>query len=112
MFRWISLLIAVLTLQGAQAGTLLKRIHVDHAFRYGGGEWEIVIHGNDGDPDLDPEKVVMVVTDQPFPSEGGRATRPSSGQWDFLGVGANEDVWLIPQAFTPLLWPGWRTDRG
>ena len=55
MFRWIFLLIAVLTLQGAQAGTLLKRIHVDHAFRYGGGEWEIVIHGNDGDPDLDPE---------------------------------------------------------
>ena len=110
MFRWISLLIAVLTLQGAQAGTLLKRIHVDHAFRYGGGEWEIVIHGNDGDPDPDPEKVVMVVIDQPFPSEGGRATRPSSGQWNFLGVGANEDVWIIPQAFTPLLWPGWRTE--
>ena len=29
----------------AQASEILKTIHVDHAFRYDGGEWEIVIHG-------------------------------------------------------------------
>ena len=107
--RWL-LLIAILLGQGVHAGTILKRIHVDHAFRYSGGEWEIVIHVNDGDSDLDPDEAVLVVIDQPFPSDGGRAVRPASGQWDFLGVGANEDVWLIPQAFTPLIWPGWRTE--
>ncbi len=90
--RWL-LLIAILLGQGVHAGTILKRIHVDHAFRYGGGEWEIVIHGNDGDSDFDPDEAVLVVIDQPFPSDGGRAVRPASGQWDFLGVGANEDVW-------------------
>ena len=94
----------------AQASEILKTIHVDHAFRYDGGEWEIVIHGNDGDPDLDPEQAVMVVVDQPFPDRGGRVVRPAGSQWDFLGVGANEDLWLIPQAYTPWLWPGWRTE--
>jgi len=83
-------LITALLIQGAQAGTLLKRIHVDHAFRYQGNEeWEIVIHGNDGDDDLDPDEAVMVVFDRPFPQEGGRATRPSSEQWNFLGVAAS-----------------------
>ena len=104
-------LITALLIQGAQAGTLLKRIHVDHAFRYQGNEeWEIVIHGNDGDDDLDPDEAVMVVFDRPFPQEGGRATRPSSEQWNFLGVAGNEDVWIIPQNFTPLIWPGWRSE--
>ena len=106
---WLAL-ITVLLVQGVQAGTLLKRIHVDHAFRYQGGEWEVVIHGNDGDDDLDPDEAVLVVFDRPFPQEGGRATRPSSEQWNFLGVAGNEDVWLIPQAFTPLIWPGWRSE--
>ena len=107
---WLVLITAFL-IQGAQAGTLLKRIHVDHAFRYQGNEeWEIVIHGNDGDDDLDPDEAVMVVFDRPFPQEGGRATRPSSEQWNFLGVAGNEDVWIIPQNFTPLIWPGWRSE--
>jgi surface-anchored protein len=83
---------------------------VDHAFRYQGGDWEVVIHGNDEDSDLDPDEAVLVVFDRPFPQEGGRATRPSSEQWNFLGVAGNEDVWLIPQAFTPLIWPGWRSE--
>ena len=106
---WMVLL-AILLFQEVQAGTLLKRIHVDHAFRYRGGDWEVVIHGNDGDDDLDPDETVLVVFDRPFPQEGGRATRPSSEQWDFLGVAGNEEVWLIPQAFTPLIWPGWRSE--
>lgn len=106
---WLSL-IAVLLIQEGQAGTLLKRIHVDHAFRYRGGDWEVMIHGNKGDDDLDPDEAVLVVFDRPFPQEGGRATRPSSEQWDFLGVAGNEEVWLIPQAFTPLIWPGWRSE--
>jgi len=106
---WMVLL-AILLFQEVQAGTLLKRIHVDHAFRYQGGDWEVVIHGNDGDDDLDPDETVLVVFDRPFPQEGGRATRPSSEQWDFLGVAGNEEVWLIPQAFTPLIWPGWRSE--
>ena len=107
---WV-VLVGVLLIQGVQAGTLLKRIHVDHAFRYqGAGDWEIVIHGNDGDSDLDPEEAVLVVIDQPFPGEGGRANRPPSEQWDFLGVGGNEEVWLIPQAFSPLIWPGFRSE--
>ncbi|HBM77506.1 MAG TPA: hypothetical protein DD438_05305, partial [Verrucomicrobiales bacterium] len=106
---WMGLL-AILLFQEVQAGTLLKRIHEDHAFRYRGGDWEVVIHGNDGDDDLDPDETVLVVFDRPFPQEGGRATRPSSEQWDFLGVAGNEEVWLIPQAFTPLIWPGWRSE--
>ena len=106
---WLAL-IMVLLIQGVQAGTLLKRIHVDHAFRYQGGDWEIAIHGIDGDSDLDPEEAVMVVIDKPFPEEGGRANRPPSEQWDFLGVRENEEVWLIPQAFTSLIWPGWRSE--
>ena len=94
----------------AQGAEILKAIHVDHAFRYNGEDWEIVIHGNDGDPDIDPDEAVMVVIDQPFPTRGGRIARPPGEQWDFLGVGASENLWLIPQAFTPWLWPGWRTE--
>ena len=100
----------VLLGQASHAGALLKTTHVDHAFRYSGGNWEIVIHGNDGNTDLDPDKAVMIVIDKPFPASGGRATRPTGAQWDFLGVDAGEDVWLVPQAFTPLLWPGWRSE--
>ena len=107
----IFFLFVCISLQKIQAGNLLRRIHVDHAFRYQGNEeWEIVIHGNDGDPDLDPDETVMVVFDRPFPNEGGRARRPASDQWDFLGVEGNEDVWIIPQNFTPLIWPGWRSE--
>ena len=107
-FQLIFTLIA--SLPFAQGAEILKTIHVDHAFRYDGEEWEIVIHGNDGDPDIDPDEAVLVVIDQPFPGSGGRVTRPPGGQWDFLGVGPNEDLWLVPQAFTPFLWPGWRTE--
>lgn len=105
-----SALIAVLPIASLQAGNLLKTIHVDHSFRYLGGDWEIVIHGNDGDPDLDPDETVLIVIDGAFPADGGRATRPAGARWDFLGADANEDVWIIPQAFTPLLWPGWRSE--
>ena len=115
--RWVTMkgLIAFLflwvPLEALQAGTLLRRIHVDHAFRYQGKEeWEIVIHGNDGDPDLDPNETVMVVFDRPLPHEGGRARRPAREQWDFLGVEGNEDVWIIPQNFNPNVWPGWRSE--
>ena len=65
----------------AQGAEILKAIHVDHAFRYNGEDWEIVIHGNDGDPDIDPDEAVMVVIDQPFPTRGGRIARPPGEQW-------------------------------
>ena len=107
--RW-GLVSAVLLVVGAQAGEILKR-HVDHSFRYAGDDvWEIVLHGSDGDPDLDPDETVMVLIDQPFPADGNRATRPPGEEWDFLGVGPGEDIWLIPQAFSPFLWPGWRSE--
>ena len=58
---WLVIITALL-IHGVQAGTLLKRIHVDHAFRYQGNEeWEIVIHGNDGDDDRDEMGMAIVV---------------------------------------------------
>lgn len=94
----------------AYASEILWGGHVDHAFRYSGGTWDISIIRNGPDDVLDPDETVMVILDRPFPSEGGQVVRPSGSRWDFLGVEAGDPIWIIPQAFTSHLWAGWRSE--
>lgn len=78
--------------------------HVDFTFCYEDGLWNMgVIHESGGDPNNPAEGTPregylapMILKDQLF-TTGSRGTRETDPVWNFLGVGAGEAFWLVPQ---------------
>lgn len=69
----------------------------DYSPGLGGWNWTIV----DGPVSRLPEKVFFVGYDGDYSAgEGERFERPPGAQWDFLGVGAGEPIWIFPESTT------------
>ena len=87
--------------------------HVDFAFCYADGEWEMgLVHEVGGDPnspaDGTPkigELAPMIARDQPFPL-GSRNLRPLAPAWDFLSVNADRPYWFFPESNWVGVYPG------
>lgn len=59
--------------------------------------WEASIHDEDSDIEYDPATTLLYVKPE------AASTRPGGSQWDFLGVGAGQTVWVLPQIEDPNL---------
>jgi surface-anchored protein len=69
------------------------------------GTWNAYVE-HDIDGNWPPEIALLYVQDAPWPS-GARIARPADPKWDFIGVPAHSNLWLLPQIEQPgLLWLG------
>jgi len=98
----------------AQQRTLLDFGHLDLDWSYSVGEWSVKLVWDEVFPvlELEPGAGVLVAKDKPYAQgEGSRIPRPAGTQWDFIGVDAGVDIWVLPSfAFDdPLLEPGFAT---
>jgi surface-anchored protein len=80
----------------AQFNDILTQGEVEVGIEYTNDEgWNLHIHDHTNELEYSPDTTLLYVKDQ------ARATRPGGSQWDFLGVGAGEDVWVLPQTENP-----------
>jgi surface-anchored protein len=71
--------------------------HADIAFNYADGAWSAAAHDHDHDLLHPADRALLAAR----PS--ARMTRPPGSEWDFLGIGAGQDVWVLPQTQDPSL---------
>ena len=82
--------------------------HLDLAFNFIEGEWQATVDVDfeTGDEFLPSDEVVI------FALPASQTTRPEDAIWDFMGVPAGEQVWVLPQSRNPeIAWPGFAVDR-
>lgn len=77
--------------------------HVDITPVYTDGEWSWTIVS---DAEVKETNVVFLPARDLEASEGELFQRPPGVQWDFLGMGAGEPVWILPQSDSGYTWPG------
>jgi surface-anchored protein len=70
--------------------------HVDLAFDLIGGTWELSSEAGDG-IDFAPHQTLQYVHPE------AAAVRPAGSQWDFIGTGAGQPFYLLPQNQNPNL---------
>ncbi len=86
-----SLLTCSLT-AGAQFTNVLTEGEVDFGIKYDAAEgWEFELHDETNNVEYELGETLLVAP------EDARLSRPGGVQWDFLGVGAGESVWVLPQ---------------
>jgi surface-anchored protein len=95
-----ALLVAAMAVMipAASAFTVLDDEHVDIGVGYSGaGGWDLHVHDETNDAEYEPDEALLYV--------GGLAKtlRPGGSQWDFLGVNAGDDVWILPTSQNPNL---------
>lgn len=74
-------------------------------FNPGTGGWETYVE-HDTDGNWPPEITLLYVKEDAWPA-GARIPRPPGTQWDFIGVPAHSNIWLLPHTEQPgLLWLG------
>ncbi len=97
----------------AQQRTMFDFGHLDIDWTYDAGDWSVKLVWDEVFPELevDPADGVLIAKDEPYPSQGSRATRPTGSQWDFMGVDAGELIWIYPSSASdnPILEPGFAT---
>ncbi len=59
--------------------------------------WFIHVHDHDGDEEYAPHEAWL------FVRPGALQSRPPGSQWDFLGTGAGQNIWVLPQVQDPNL---------
>jgi surface-anchored protein len=75
---------------------LMTTQHVDLAFDYVGGAWEVSSELGTG-IDYRPDQTLHYV------HPGAQVNRPAGSQWDFIGVAAGQPIYLLPQNQNPNL---------
>lgn len=84
----------------AQIGPGTPRLtneHIDLGVAFTGGTWDLHLHDEDNDIEFAPDEAVV------FGGPEARVSRPAGSQFDFLGVPAGSDVWVLPQGQNPAL---------
>ncbi len=76
---------------------ILTTEHVDLGVAYEDGAWNVHVHDEDTPAEYAPGDALL------FVSPLAKVTRPGGSQWDFLGVGAGADVWVLPVTQNPNL---------
>lgn len=69
--------------------------HIDLEAGYEGGALEMGVHAHDGDLELEADKVLF------YAGQNCRTARPNSAAFDFIGVGAGQTYWLLPETESP-----------
>ena len=98
----------VLMAPGLAAGMMPLAGHVDILPRYLGGQWSWSVQTPGGTVAADGGYFPGVDGDF-FADEGIRWLRPEGEEWDVLGVGAEEAIWIFPEqipAGYEGVWPG------
>lgn len=93
----MALLAAVAAQRESLAATILSEGHVDVGVHYGAGEWEFEVHDGENDVEYDPADVILLAKKESI------VARPAGANYDFLGVPAGADIWLLPQGQNPSL---------
>ncbi|MFD2255767.1 choice-of-anchor M domain-containing protein [Luteolibacter algae] len=107
----LKFLLFVLSAAPCHSAVVIGAGHLDiHANLTAGGDWEIFIqHDEVGSPqptryEADTESILYL-------PPGKELTRPSGSAWDFLGMGAGENVWIFPEGQdSDLVFPGLNTE--
>ncbi|MFW5697298.1 MAG: choice-of-anchor M domain-containing protein [Fimbriimonadaceae bacterium] len=80
---------------------VLTEDHVDIAVDYHDDHVELHIHGHghahghSDDHAMEPDETLF------YAGENALIARPTGSQWDFTGVGAGDDLWVLPQIEDP-----------
>lgn len=77
------------------ARAALTTEHVDIGVPYASGGWDFHWHDEDNDAEYAPDGAYGRVPDAAL------ITRPASSAWDFIGVGAGQQFYLLPQTQNP-----------
>jgi surface-anchored protein len=91
---------AVLTLAAAKASAwdfVFTNEHIDVGIGYSGGVWDLHVHDHDNNTEWEPEDVLIRV------GQAAMTTQPGGSQWSFIGAGAGNPVWILPQTQNPSL---------
>jgi surface-anchored protein len=109
MNRWKWIAVAIVGCVGvstSQAGlvpgyTVLTTEHADVGIGYEEGAWDLHEHDDINDIEYAANEVLNYV------APAAALSQPTGSQWAFLGAGAGNPVWLLPQVNDPnLLWLG------
>jgi hypothetical protein len=88
------LMVALASMVAGQAfgfSTILTTEHADIGVGYEGGVWDLHLHDEDNDVELEADETLV------FVGPDARVAQPGSSTWNFLGAGAGNDVWILPQ---------------
>ncbi|MBL9122819.1 MAG: choice-of-anchor M domain-containing protein [Planctomycetaceae bacterium] len=104
---WILAALVVLPsslVYGAQ--TVLETQHVDIGLGYEDGEWDLHVHNETDDEEYEPGEALL------YAGMGARTNRSASSAFNFIGVGAGQQYWRLPQSNVPgLLYLGVGTEE-
>lgn len=92
--------------QIAEGDAVISAGHVDLGTMFVDGELTMLARDDSQEPPVwrELDDVVLQVSD------AAKQTLPESGEFDFTGAGAGEDVWVIPQTEVQgVPWLGWNT---
>jgi surface-anchored protein len=71
--------------------------HADVGVGYTGGLWDLHVHDHDNNTEWEPDEVLIQV------GLAGMTTQPGGAQWSFIGAGAGNPIWILPQTQNPNL---------
>lgn len=93
----VALGVAASWVSGARAeyAAVLDHEHVDIGLAFEEGAWDLHVHDETNDAEYAPEEALL------YGGENTLTARPASSAFDFIGVGANENYWRLPQSQSP-----------
>jgi surface-anchored protein len=74
---------------------VLTNQHVDLGIAYEDDAWDLHVHNETDDIEYAPNEVLLGI------GPAARMARPAGSAFDFIGVGAGENFWLLPEANNP-----------
>jgi surface-anchored protein len=90
----------------AAAQTTLDNEHTDLQWHYDGGQWSFLVSDETHDIQYPASQVLLSV------GPNSLLTQPNDPRFSFLGAGAGNPVWILPQAFDPSrLFLGFNTEN-
>src|SRR5262249_49695804 len=75
--------------------TVLVTEHVDIDIGYKGGKFDLGVHDETNDVHYAPDEALL------FAGANTRMTQPAGQVWEFLGAGAGNPIWVLPQNQLP-----------
>src|SRR5262249_45184898 len=91
----LTVLIGVIPGPARAGGVTLTEGEVDLAFSYKAGDWGFRVVDVDSGNEYDPKQVTL------FAGPDAIRTQPSDPRFAFIGAGAGNPFWLLPQIFSP-----------
>lgn len=92
----LTLTVAALTPRASAYDAILTTEHVDLGLGYTAlGGWDLHVHDEDNAAEYAPAAALL------YASVAARINRPAGAQFDFIGVGAGQQFWLLPLSQNP-----------